>query len=438
MRDYAYGNTVTGDLWKAIDKGSPRPIASIAHDLTLQAGVPMVSEVSARCGHGNTTLKLAQGHFAIDADSTTARVWQLPVTVAAIGGAPSKTVVAGARPKSLEVAGCGPVILNAGQTAYFRSRYTSDGLAAVSARFAALSPYDQLGVFYDASSLAFVGEIPIAAMLDLTRNFPADADPVVVSALVVLLRGIDHIYDGLPAQAAFRDYAGKVLAPIFVRTGWGKNPGESDNIAVLRAGLLAALGDFGDPAVIAEARQRYQRFVADAASLDAGTRRTVLGIVALHADQATWDQLHGMAKTARTQLERQEFYSLLGAAEDKTLAQQALDLAMSGEPPATITPQMINAVSARHPELAFDFTVARWDKFLTLLEPNIQARYVPRLINNASDLKLIAKLDHFAELHIPPGARQDLRKIEANVRYFAKIRQDRLPEVDIWLRKQRG
>ena len=49
----------------------------------------------------------------------------------------------------LSVAGCAPVILNAGQTAYFRSRYTQASLAAITAEFGRLSPDDQLGILND-------------------------------------------------------------------------------------------------------------------------------------------------------------------------------------------------------------------------------------------------------------------------------------------------
>jgi hypothetical protein len=202
--------------------------------------------------------------------------------------------------------------------------------------------------------------------------------------------------------------------------------------------LKRALGDLGDPAVLAEARARFNRYVADPASLNAASRHTVLRIVAANADAAAWDQLHAMAKTAKSQLERQELYNLLGAAEDEALAQRALDLAVSGEPPATSVPGMVRSVSGRHPRLAFDFAVAHWDLIANLLEPSTQSGYMPRLIGNASDLALIAKLDAFAKDHIPADARQDVMKSEANVRYLAKVRTDRLPEVDRWLASHGG
>jgi aminopeptidase N len=433
MHDHAYGNTVTDDLWAEMDRDSAHPITRIAHDLTQQAGVPMISEASSKCVGGKTEIALVQGHFAIDADSTAARLWHVPLTVATTGGGSAKAVISGTTPTTVTVAGCDPVILNAGQTTYMRSRYSDQGLAAIATHFGELSPDDQLGLLSDTGSLAYVGLLPMSAFMNLTRALPAQADVVVLSELVDRLSSLDHLYQDLPQQAAFRSYARSVLAPVFARVGWDKVPGESDNTGVLRSDLIPVLGEFGDPAVLAEARKRFDRFRADPASLDAGTRRAVLRVVAVHADAATWDQLHAMAKSAKTQVERQELYTLLGIAQDPALAQKAMELALTGEPPKTTAPGMIGVVSRRHAAMAFNFAVAHWGQLESYIEPTSTARYVPRLVGGASDLALIDKVEAFAAAHIPAGARQDLRKATASIRYSASIRKDRLPEVDAWL-----
>ena len=434
MHDHAYGNSVTDDLWREMDQDSARPITQIAHDLTLQAGLPMVSELSAQCADAATTVMLTQSHFAIDADSTKARIWHVPVISATLGGPSATTVVSGAAPRAVKLSGCGTVILNAGQSAYFRSRYSNEGLRALTLHYAALSSADQLGLLNDTSSLAYIGDEPMAAFLDLTRNVPADVDPVVAMALVGLLQQLDDVYDGLSTQAAFRSYGVSVLGPMLARIGWDRIPGESDNIALARSELIAALGQFGDPAVLAQATQRFQRYQADAASLDAGARRTALRVVAMHADQSTWNRLHVMAQSARTALERQELYDLLATAQDRGLTQQALDLALSGEPPTTMVPEMISVAAYQHPDMALDFAIAHWDKINLSLEPATQAGFVPKLVRSAWDIRLIDKLNTFAAAHIAADARQEVRKSESNVRYLASIRNQRLPEADRWLK----
>jgi len=433
MQRHAYGNTTSNDLWKSMDEGSVRPITRIAHELSLQAGVPLLRELSARCVEGSTQVRLVQEHFAIDPGSTSARVWHVPVTLQSLGGASVKAVVSGSKPTQVTVPGCAPVILNAGQGSYAMVRYADEAGAAISARFADLGAQDQLGILNDTASLALAGEQAMAALLDLARQVPPQADTVVLSALVGRLQGLDHLYTGLPTQARFRAYALAVINAIFSRVGWDKVQGESDNVALLRASLIAALGQMDEPLVLAEAQRRYAAFLANPASLDAGARRSVLQIVAEHADAASWDQLHALARSASTEVERQDYYRLLATARDPALVQQALALAISPEPPATSGPVMINASAAQHPELALAFAVEHWDWIANHIEANVQPRYVPRLLGNAWDLKLVEALRSFADAHIPPGGRQDVDKTVSNVRYLWRIRSERLPEVDAWL-----
>jgi aminopeptidase N len=434
MRDHAYGNTTTDDLWAEMDQGAARPITRIAHDFTLQAGVPLINETSAVCEGGRTQLSLTQDHFAIDPNSTTARDWSVPVTAAELGGGSAEAVIEGTSPQPLAVSGCAPTIINAGQTGYFRTAYSAEGLRALTARYPELSPYDQLGVYNDTATLAYVGREPMAGFLDMTAQFRGfTADPVVMSAVVGRLSGLDGIYRGLPGQARFRAFASGVMQPTYQRLGWNGKPGESDNDALLRSATLSALGDFGDPGVVGEARRRFAAFLANPNALDAATRRTVLDIVAVRADAATWDQIRALAKTAKTQLERREYHTLLGLAEDPVLAQRALDFALSGEPEVTTAPGIIAAVAERHPAMAFDFAEAHWDQISKFLEPTTIAGAMPRVLTNATDPALIPRLDAFAAAHIPAGARQDVLKTDATIRYLSQVRAKRLPEVDAWL-----
>jgi aminopeptidase N len=431
---HAYGNTVTDDLWREIDPVSPgRPISQIAHEFTLQPGVPLISERDAACAGGRTQAILEQGRFATDAAARAPLTWHVPVSATVLGGTPSRGVVAGAGGGALDLAGCGPVVLNAGQTGYFRVRYSAEGIAALTANFGALPSVDQLGLLNDTRALAYNGDEPMAAFLNLSLRLDAKTDPIVWMRLANSLAALDRLYDGLPGQAKFRLYARGVLDPALARMGWAKQAGESDNLALMREAVLGALGQVGDPAVVAEARQRFAAYLKDPSSLSAATRRTVLAIVAQHADSSDWEHLHDLAKTARTELERQEFYALVGQADDPALAQRALDLSISGEASDTNAPNIVGSVSLRHPDMALAFTSAHWDRISKMLEPDTQATYVPRLAAGGHDRAVADQLNAFADRNIPANARQDVHKAVASILYLSAIRGDRLPEVDRWL-----
>jgi len=436
MREHKYGNTVTDDLWRAIGQESAAPVPQIAHDYTLQAGVPMVNLLSSSCAGGKTTLSLNQTHFAIDADSTAARVWHLPVKVAVLGQAPAGAIVSGEKPTSVVAAGCGPVILNAGQAGYLRSHYSHEGLQAVAARYADLPADDQLGLLMDTQSLTSAGVQPMSDYLDLTKKVPVSVDPVVASTLTNQLQGMDTFFNGRPNQDAFRAYARGVLKPLFQRVGWDARPGESDNTTILRNDLVAALNDLNDPEVIAETRARFEKYLANPASVTADVRSSLLRNVAVQADAALWERLLQMAKGAPSEMERQHLYHLLGAAQDDALMQRAQTLALSGDVPATVAPDIISATAARHPEAALDFAIRNWDKISKMLEVTSALQYVPRLTVNSTELATVDKLNAFAAAHVPENARQDYVLATARVRYLAKVVAMRLPEVDRWLAAQ--
>jgi aminopeptidase N len=433
MRRHAYGNTVTDDLWREMDRGAARPIAGLAHDLTRQAGVPLLDVLGTRCVDGHTTVRLSQGHFAVDASATSARTWRVPVALALPGGPTTRVLVRGAAPRDVTLAGCGPVLVNAGQAGYLRVRYDAASLAALSDRFEALPAADQLGLLDDARSLGLAGQVPMARLLVLLRTTGPDADPFVESAVVDRLHTIAALAEGLPLQATWRAFALTRLAPLRTRVGWTGVDGERAAETQLRANVLAALADFGDGQVLAEARQRFERLRLDADALDAETRHTVLAIVAAHADAATWDALRALARSARTENERDEAYTLLASSRSAVLAQRALDLALSDEPPTTTKAQMVSTVAALHPGLAVDFAVAHWAVIEPLIEPDSRGQFVPQLAASGWDDALLATLARFGVDHIPASAWQDLRKSEAEIRERARMRQARLPEVARWL-----
>jgi aminopeptidase N len=434
MQSHAYGNTVTDDLWAAMDQGSAHPLTGVAHDFTLQAGVPTIKETAATCVDGRTRLGRSEGRYAIDAASSGGAAWRAPVTASTAGGGPAKLVIEGAAAAQTDLPGCGAVTVNAGQTAYFRSRYTKAGFAALEGEFGSLPEDDQLGLFNDTAALAYVGASPMADLLGLMTAAPVGADPFLLKSLVGRLSDLDDSYDELPTQGAYRAWARGLLSQIFVRVDWESRVAEPGDTGSLRSGLIRLLGRLGDAEIIAEAHRRFDRFLVDPASLDAGARQAVLGVIAGRADPGAWDRLHALAKGAGALLEKQQLYDLLAEPEDPALAQAALDLAISGEPPTTLAMEMVGVVASRHPAMAFDFVTAHWDRIAPLIEPNSRPEVIAHLLTASSDLTLIDRMEAFAADHIDASGRLPLRQIEARVRYQAMIRRSRLPEVDAWLK----
>jgi aminopeptidase N len=172
--------------------------------------------------------------------------------------------------------------------------------------------------------------------------------------------------------------------------------------------------------------------------MPAALRSTITRIVATNADAATWDTLHAMAKAEKTPLIKDQLYSMLSIARDKALAQRALDLALTPEPGATNSAGMIAAVSDAHPDMAFDFALAHREQVDGLVDSTSRARYYPGIGGGSFDPAMIGKLRAYAERHVAAGSRNAVDTAIANIEYRIRVREQRMPAIDAWLRTRGG
>ena len=434
MRTHAYGNTESDDLWRAIEKASGQPITAIAHDFTLQPGVPMIRVDSAVCNAGNTTLHLTQTEFSKDQPDKKPLAWRVPVIVQAIGAAaPVRKLVAGGQ-ATVSVPGCAPVIANAGQSGYYRTVYAPEHFQAIARNFGALAPIDQLGLLSDSWSLGLAGLQPVSDFLDLAKATSVDADPQIWGKIAEVFESIDDYYKGDQVrQAAFRKFAIVRLTPVFARVGWTARPGELDTVAILRNELIGALSALGEPSLIDEARRRHAAQASDPAAVPPSLRKAILGVVARHADASTWEQLHAAALAEKSSMVREQLYILLASSQDEGLARRALELALTPEPGETNGAAMLGHVAVLHPDLAFDFGIAHLAVVNQKVDATSRSRYFPRLASHSADPAMMAKLKKYAVDNLAAGSRRDADTAVANIAYRIKVRQERLPVIDAWL-----
>jgi aminopeptidase N len=433
MRRHAHGNTVSDDLWREIENAAHKPVRAIAHDFTLQPGVPLIRVQDAVCRNGSTTVTLSQGEFSKDRLDKAPLTWQVPVIAQTVGHASARAIVNG-KHASMTVPGCGAVLVNAGQAGYYRTLYAPKVFDALAGQFASLAPIDQLGTLTNSWSLGMAGLQPASDFLDLASRTPLDAAPQVWSQIAQVYADIDQHYESEPQRrATFERYARARLAPVLARTGWNAAANEDGPVANLRAELISAQSALGDADTIAEARRRFDAAATDPSAMPAALKLTIMGVVARHADAATWERLHQLARQEPTALVRTELYLLLGAAEDAALGRRALELALSGEPGATDSAAMISRVAVHHPELAFDYAVAHREQVEGKIDVASRARYFPHLASRSADPAMMDKLTAYAREHLPAGAQGDTSAAVAGIAYRIKVRQQRLPQIDAWL-----
>ena len=438
IQAHAYGNTESDDLWREIEKASGQPITAIAHEFTLQPGIPLI-RADAACDAGHTALQLTQAEFSKDQPDKKPLAWRVPVIVQAIGAAaPVRELVTGGR-AIVSVPGCAPVVVNAGQSGYYRTLYAPAHFQAIAGNFGALAAIDQLGLLSDSWALGLAGLQPVSDFLDLAVATSVDADPQIWGKIAAVFENIDEYYRGDEARrSAFRKFAMARLNPVFARVGWSARPEELDTVAILRNELIGILSALGDTAVIDEARRRHATQATDPTAVPAAQRKAILGVVARHADPSTWEQLHAAARAEKTAMVKDQLYSLLASTQDESLARRALDLALTPEPGETNSAEMVSRAAALHPDLAFDFGIVNIAVVNQKVDASSRSRYFPRLASRSADPAMIIKLKKYAAEHLAVGSRRDADTAVASIAYRLKVRQERLPVIDRWLAGVKG
>jgi aminopeptidase N len=392
MAAHKYGNAKTDDLWRAVEGAGVPGLTAIAHDFTNQPGIPLV-KAQATCSNGQTTLQLTQTEFSQDRTAEAAAHplrWHVPLVVEAGGAKPVRTVLEGSA--SLTLPGCGPVIVNGGQLGYFRTLYTPAMLQQLKTAIPQLQPIDQMGLVRDAISLAAAGYQPGAPAFDLLAAIPGDANPVVAQNAVERWNGLYPMLRSDADKTAFAAELRKLWLPRLQALGYEPRPNEPLVDANLRAALISALGDIGDPTVVAQARGRFEKLRNDPKALDGPLKTTWLDIVATNATPADWQLLLDLAARTKSPAEQATYYELLGSARDKALARKALDFALTGKA-GTTSSAIITTVAEQNPELAYDFTVANREKAESLVDDSGRSTFYRRLVGASVDPTMIGKLE---------------------------------------------
>jgi aminopeptidase N len=436
IHDHAYGNTTSDDLWAAVDAVSTTPIGDIARAFVNAPGIPLV-HVSRQCSaDGQSTVTLTQDEFRVGPNARPKGHWPIPVTYAAVGH-PTERLVLKDASATLTMPGCDPVIINAGAGGYYRVDYDAETFAALKTVLPQLTVSDRLVLTADRLALARAGQAPIADVLDLIGATAVDAPSPLWHGVVSAIETIDGLYAaGDAGRAAYRAQARRWLSPLAARLGWDPSASESLQTAELRSAVLGALADFGDPAVLAEARRRHDGAVKDPTLVPAALQRLVDQMVSLGADTATFEQLHAAALAERSPAMRAHLFSTLGNVADPALARRALEIAISDEPPKTTAPQIIRNVSADHPDLAFDFVLSHLDAVRARVDTPAWSRYVPALPAHSVDPAMPNKIREFAAVEFKGLEHRDADQSALALEIRLATRAALLPAVDRWIASQ--
>ena len=437
---HQYGNARTEDLWKALEEASGQPVTAIMDSWVKQMGYPVLSAGAQRHG-GEVRVALSQQRFLYDhlmedgeEDST---LWQVPIGIAREGSDEKVTALMGDREAEVSLgadAGAeGWVKVNAGQTGFYRVSYAdqeADLLRSAVERHE-LPAIDRLGIQNDAYALVRAGHLPATRFMALAESYRNEVDTSVWSDLSTNLRGLENLLLDEACLDGYRNFAGSLFEQVVGSVGWDARPGEGHLDSLLRATVLGQAGAYGNPAVLAEARGRFEQYLGEPASLHPDLRGLVYGLAAQQGDEATYETLWRLEKSADLHEERMRLLGSLTRFESAELLQDVLQRSMSPDVRSQDTVLLVVALAGNRNgrELAWEFVKENWEEF--------DRRYgrggfaIMRLVSITgafTTLDRAREVEEFFNSHPAPSAertiQQSLERIRLNDRWLERNRQD--------------
>jgi aminopeptidase N len=195
--------------------------------------------------------------------------------------------------------------------------------------------------------------------------------------------------------------------------------------------VTEALGEMGDPAVVARARQLLRD--------DTGTAtraRGALDIAAAQADPATFDRLVAMARATPDPLDKLHVYAALGGVEDPALADRMMAVALSGEMPSGSNVGVLLALARNHPDLAWNRVIPHLDDPQAGIDRALQWRLAGSIAGLSADPDRLAALQSYVDQNVPAEARRPFAGVMAAIRQNGRITATVLPELDRWIAAQ--
>ena len=293
---HLYANATAEDFWNAQTATSHKPVDKIMDSLVAQPGVPLLT--FSEPANGEVQVSQRRFYLSPSIQSNPDQKWTLPVCFKS--GESQDCELLTPSSSTLKFPANSIFFANAGGKGYYRSGYPPNIYADLVAHAESdLTPTERISLIGDQWAQVRANKATVGDYLNLVAALKADPNAEVISSA---FGGVDATYERVAAtpeeKAALSRWIRATFSPEYAKLG-PPSDSDSSNTRELRAHLFGILGYYGkDPAVLAQAREIAEKFVANPASVDPTLGQTALAIAARNGDEALFDKLQKIYETS--------------------------------------------------------------------------------------------------------------------------------------------
>jgi puromycin-sensitive aminopeptidase len=399
LKRHAYANTVTADLWAALESASSQPVAEIMDTWILQGGYPLLSV------EGSTISQEPFAYAPAKGESNIGSNWRVPVLTRSLEGGPTSAQLL--EGPSMTISNDEVRVVNAGGSGFYRTAYSTDHLSTIAARLGELDEIERAVLFSDTWASILVGKSSFENLFTLAKGLVELDEPATWNVVARAIDMADRICDE-PGREALSLMVKRLCGPVFSRLGWERVQGESSQAGELRAIAIGALGTHGrDDAIIGEATSRF-----DAAAVSGDIANAIVAITMLQnrpGDPATCEQRREAA--SNPQDEQRYLFAPAGSGDPAVLMatfERAFSTVRTQDAPYLIGALIRSQVAG--PDI-WRAATKRWDEAVERFPAGSPVAMVTGVLTFVSDPAFAVEVRQFHEANPLAVGQQQLAQV---------------------------
>ena len=417
LREHAYANTVTGDLWEGLDGASEYPVSEIMNTWVYQRGFPQIDVKRVAGG-----VRLSQRRYLVIPDETDTTIWKVPLQLRGdADGKPFdvKFLLEGDEDVVAIDGEIEWVVANAGGHGFYRTSYAEDLFTALLDNIDSLGDNERHALVSDTLGFVRNGQVSSTSFLDLASQFKDEEEQAIWSVITGGLGLVEHHALAEEARPGFESYVAELVNPALHRLGWEVRDTDSDLDRKLRGDLVATMGNLARDMDTIERCRSLVTDLLSAETLDPEMATAALAVYARNGGLEEYETLWRGYSEATTPLDKVRYLRSAATVATEPEALATLNRVVDGE----VRTQdgfwvFARLLMGKAGPAVWERSRERWDDLLTAMPGMTRTRIAEGLAALSQPEVVASVRGHFAEHPVPEAGRaieQNLEKLDANI-----------------------
>jgi len=415
LRRHSYANTMTTDLWDALEEVSGHPVREMMDTWILQGGHPLVTLEDGALRQEPFSYGTAHGESAIGSS------WLVPVHIRELGSSTTTKYLLGTEP--IGVGREKALVVNAGGVGTYRSRYAPTDLAKITPHLDELDELERATLVADSWAMLFAGRLRWSDFLESARGLGDHDEPTPWGTLAT---AFDFAHRALrdDQRGGLVELVREVFGPQFDRLGWDARATDGELTPQMRSIVIGTLGTIGADKSIQD--EAVNRFEID--EMDGNLARAIMRIAAGQNRPGTYESFLDRYRHAPTPQDEQRYQRGLADFNDVTnaldTAQRCFSEFRNQDAPIVLGSLMRNAVVGPR---VWTYVSERWDEALAHFPPSMYSTLTLGVPTFITDPEFAERVTAFHGAHQLTSEQrtvdQQIERMHVGLTFTAAMRQ---------------